>query len=518
MSALAGGQAEWWHPTILGQPLVNPAQLPYWLGAWAIQWLPLDAETAARVPFIMALFATLYLVWHAVYRFALLPSAQPVAFAFGGEANPVDYARSLADGGLLALLASLGLAQLSHETTPAVFQLLATAALLKALAHFVTSPMVKLEPSIGLLWLSALLMLGLSGAPELAAALAWVPLLMQSPQRLIRFDPVRVLVAVLGLAMASALWWGLDAPRLWEDLDSVNSGSRIYTFGKLVFWFAWPVWPLAIWTLWRWRQHISTPHLQGPLWLTAILVGASAMSPNPDRALLLALPVLSLLAAFALPTLKRSVAALIDWFSVLFFSVCAFTVWVIWWAMLTGSPAKPAANVARLAPGFTLEFSFLAFAVATFGSVGWLWAVRWRLGRHPVALWKSLVLAASGGTLCWLLLMTLWMPLLDFARSYAPISRRIANMLPSTGCTEVFGLTQAQMTGLTHHGKLKLQRAPSLESCEALVVSPQALERLGQEVDLTQWAFKARLSRLTDNKESLLLYQRIAPPALPGNN
>ena len=44
-------------------------------------------------------------------------------FAFGGEAAPTDYARAMADGGLLALIACLGLAQLSHETTPALAQL-----------------------------------------------------------------------------------------------------------------------------------------------------------------------------------------------------------------------------------------------------------------------------------------------------------------------------------------------------------------------------------------------------------
>ena len=71
-----------------------------------------------------------------------------------------------------------------------------------------------------------------------------------------------------------------------------------------------------------------------------------------DRALMLGLPALAVLAAFALPTLQRSTAAAIDWFSVFFFSICALAIWVIYAAMQTGVPAKPAANVARLAPGF----------------------------------------------------------------------------------------------------------------------------------------------------------------------
>jgi type II secretory pathway pseudopilin PulG len=45
---------------------------------------------------------------------------------------------------------------------------------------------------------------------------------------------------------------------------------------------------------------------------------------------MLALPPLAVLAAFALPTLQRSVAAAIDWFSVGFFTLGAVAIWVIY--------------------------------------------------------------------------------------------------------------------------------------------------------------------------------------------
>ena len=51
---------------------------------------------------------------------------------------------------------------------------------------------------------------------------------------------------------------------------------------------------------------------------------------------------------------------------------------------------------------------------------------------------------------------------------------------------------------------------------EVLISGSQALLRmllsqrtLDQRVDLTQWAFKATVRRLGDNKESLLVYQRV---------
>ena len=67
----------------------------------------------------------LVLTWYTTYHLARTEAAQPLPFAFGGEATPVDYARAIADGALLALIATLGLLQLGHETTPELAQLAA---------------------------------------------------------------------------------------------------------------------------------------------------------------------------------------------------------------------------------------------------------------------------------------------------------------------------------------------------------------------------------------------------------
>ena len=101
----AGSWREWLQPSMMGLVPDNGALLPYWLGAWAMQALMplgLAPEIAARVPYLLMLAGTLVATWYAVYHLARDPSAQPVAFAFGGEAEPVDYARALADGSLLA--------------------------------------------------------------------------------------------------------------------------------------------------------------------------------------------------------------------------------------------------------------------------------------------------------------------------------------------------------------------------------------------------------------------------------
>ena len=124
MASIAQGHSPWWQPAIAGIP-AEGGPLPYWIGALAIKLMPFaDAALAARLPYVLILALVLVLVWYSSFHLARTDAAQPVAFAFGGEAQSVDYARALADGALLALMASLGLLQLGHETTPELLQLL----------------------------------------------------------------------------------------------------------------------------------------------------------------------------------------------------------------------------------------------------------------------------------------------------------------------------------------------------------------------------------------------------------
>ena len=86
-----------------------------------------------------------------------------------GEADPVDYARAIADGALLALIATLGLLQLGHETTPELAQLASVSLYLYALC---ASPFRSWTPKLAALF--ALPARAASGAPAVALALGLV--------------------------------------------------------------------------------------------------------------------------------------------------------------------------------------------------------------------------------------------------------------------------------------------------------------------------------------------------------
>ncbi|WP_156793947.1 hypothetical protein [Leptothrix ochracea] len=499
MLALVRGETAWLSPALVGFPS-DGSVLPYGLGALSIQWLePLGGEAfAARLPFAFLLLATLTLTWYATYYLARSEAAQPLAYAFGGEAHPIDYARAIADGSILALMASLGLLQLGHETTPELMQMFAIALLLLSLAISPYRPMAARWAVV-----AAPIILAASGAASTAllltlgcAVIAW----KSSAQPLRQLLPW---VGVAALASAgTATLCGAWITRL------ALTPSTMLLFPKLLVWFAWPAWPLAAWTLWRWRLQLNRRHIALPLMVVLIMLGISLGMGNSDRALMLALPGMAVLAAFALPTLQRSFSAAIDWFSVFFFSFCALTIWVIYIAIQTGIPKQPAANVARLAPEFVSRFDPWALIWAALATVTWLWLVRWRTGRHQEALWKSLVLPASGVALSWLLLMTLWLPLLDHARSYRMLIERVAQHIPAHACVVALDLTRGQTAALQFfgpdwhvvaHSSLEAAQCPwriqSVSMRHALAAAP------------TGWRFVHRERRPTDDEESLAIYR-----------
>lgn len=501
MVGLAEGRTPWLAPSLAGLP-ADGALLPYWLGAVFIKLLGpvVDPALAARLPFALLLVVVLVLTWYATYHLARTEAAQPLPFAFGGEAKPIDYARAIADGALLALVATLGLLQLGHETTPELVQLAGASLFLYALA---ASPFRTAAARVAAPF--ALVVLAASGAPSVGLALGLVGVVVCTRSG---YAPVRGLVPwiaggiVLGALAAAVLGaWG------WR-LGGIRTAAQVWGVLRQLVWFTWPAWPLALWTLWRWRAHLQHRHISVPLGCVLVALAASVVMGGSDRALMLGLPGLAVLAAFALPTLRRSTSAAIDWFSVFFFTICAIAIWVIYVAMQTGFPAKPAANVARLAPGFVPSFSLLALVPAVLATVAWLWLVQWRTGRNRHPLWKSLVLPAGGVALCFLLLMTLWLPLLDYARSYRPMMQLIAPHVPRSSLICAPGAPRSLLAALDVLGHYRVDATHGTDAagCEYLVQAdyPPSSTQAGPG-----WELVARVQRPTDRQDVFAIYRRM---------
>ena len=237
MLAIAEGRTPWLSPKIGGLAL-DTALLPHWLGAGGIALLSplIDAPLAARVPFGILLALVLVLTWYAAFQLARTEAAQPLPFAFGGEADTVGYARAVADGALLALIATLGLLQLGHETTPELVQLFAAALALWSLA---AAPFRRYRSRLAAF--VALPLLAASGAPTIAVLFGFAGTVIAARSTYEHGRAFAPWIAAATLVAAVLAWWletwawriGFEAPAR-RCCNSASSSSGF--FGRRGCW------------------------------------------------------------------------------------------------------------------------------------------------------------------------------------------------------------------------------------------------------------------------------------------
>ena len=504
MWQMAQGATSWWHPVLYGHA-INGGWLAHWLGAGSIQTLGgwLGPILASRVPFMLALAASMSLTWYAAFHFARHDDAQPVRPAFGSPIAPNDYARAIADGVLLTLLATLGLLGRGHEASTQVVQLAAISGVLLGVS------LLPRKPWKAAGWIAAgLLCLALTAAGWFALLLALVLVALLWESLLAGRNWAAALALTVG--MIAGLWaesrLGWSRHGAWPDLATLGD------FFRIGLWFTWPAWPLAAWALWRWRESLLAWHLR-TAWALALLALLSALAlGNNDKVFLLALPPLAILSGFALPVMRRAGLAAIDWFAVLLYSLLALVVWVMWLAMFVGWPAKPAANIARLAPGFHFSLDPIALAISLVATLAWGAVVLWRTGRHRHPLWKGMVLSASGVTLAWVLVGSLWMPVLNYASTYRNVGHALAHAVRSASalsmqvgkpCLQSVGVDLTSQALIGYWSGLDFSRTQD-------TVCPYAL---GTRAPLaaSEWRLIWQGGRPGDRGATFYLYQRLSP-------
>lgn len=446
LTALDSGDATTWIlPQIGVQAHAQGGPLITWIGALCI-WIfaplfslfttPLDAAImASRLPNLLWFGILCLSVWYGTYLLGRRPEPQPLALPFGGEPSVRDYGRMIADAALLLIVATVGIVWRMHETS-AVPALIAFQALsFYAVARMSDRP-ISGAVTLGIALGAAFLTRGWIGA---------LPIILAA---LFSFRPAndlwarkKWLLLSAGIALSMGLLWWLAAKNAgpywttqwWRwHTDSIGLPSYRSTLSMLrdLPWFLWPTWPFALFALWRWRDWVSAPHIWVPLMfavmpLVFMVFLADVFEPEYS---LLAVPS-AVLASFALPTLRRGVVNSLDWFAVMCFSLTCATVWLGWVALQTGWPPKISNNIARQSAGYEIFISWPAVIIAVLGTLSWVMLVRWRLHSRPAALWRGTVLSAGGLIVTWLLLVTLWMPVLDYVRSYRGVSQELTTVL-----------------------------------------------------------------------------------------
>jgi len=517
-----GSWQDWLWPNIAGLSQPEEGPLAFWFGALCIKlfgWFSNDVF-ASHLSTMAAFLAGALSLWYTTYALGRRPEAQPLRLAFGGQPEPNDFGRTLADAALLIYLGCLGLLTHSHESTSESLQVALLAFTLYRSVRYMEKPSLRNATLIGLaLGLMTLTRGWVTPAFLLAALFICTRFLAMPAARVLRELALTLLVAVtvtLPWLLPAFLLrpYGQDVLGAWGSWNiaqlALPNLKALSTFLKDGVWFFWPAWPFALWAVYAWRRQSNLLHIVVPMTFVAIATVLLLLHPAPEHAqLLMLLPPLAIMAAFGLLTVQRGAINAIDWFSVMVLTLGAAVLWIFWYAQLTGWPAKPAHNVLKLIPGFTPEFRPLAFVVALAATIGWFLLVHWRVSRRPSVLWRAVVLSSGGLILIWILLMTLFLPNINYSKSYAAVAHQIAIAVPPDAHCITSNVGPAQRASFAYYGKLRFDGVNGGE-CDLLLLQDSIRGNGALPLPGPQWTLLWEGRRASDRNERFRLF-RSAP-------
>ena len=295
-------------------------------------------------------------------------------------------------------------------------------------------------------------------------------------------------------------WWAMS-------LSQFSHANHLY-FLKTLLWYAWPALPLAMWGVWRYRHQLYTkPRLQ--LITTFFVVAWVLIGFAADEKEVFALPLLIPLTAMAggsIETLKRGSAGALNWFGLILLGLMSGLIWLGWVAMMTGDPAKIKARLTFLSGLQQLNLNPIALAIALAMSIIWLLTIfrSKHTNRASATNW------AIGMTCVWTLLMSLWLPMIDNARSYQPVFTNLKHALPNGfSCVTSRNLGDAQRDLLHYYADLKTQSFEMTQrlDCDLYLIQDtrdRAIVEPGPDWMLI-WSGK----RMTERREAFRLFKHV---------
>lgn len=546
VTMLRGVPQDWWLPNVFGQGFYDEGPFFFWVSALASKALPfLEPHFSMRLTSAVFLGLSLIGIWYATYALAKRPEAQP-ADPFRLAASSTDFARAVADISILVMVSCFGIILRAHETTSEVLQLSLMALFLWGCGLGLTSP--RLGGVIAGLSIGATT---ITKGPILAFALLTTAGLLHLFLQQYRletnkfFIPLVGVAAVVGLAWPFALLFGNSAHQthlaLW--LASAFPGwidpkqmvvSFVWTL-RAVPWYLWPLWPIALWTLIRWRGRWNQPIIVLPgLTATSAAIAFLITGQASEAQMMALVPPLAVLAALGLPTLAKSLTNLLDWLAVVIFSTFGLIIWLYFIAGVSGWPVKMANSSKRFAAGYPLQIDGPELVMAIIGTAIWIAVVVWRFSSVQKPIWRTIVLSGSGLALVWFLLMSLWLPIFNHRKTYRDVSQEISAVIPKqTRCINSTGLSLSQRAILGYFlaipfaeqlEKPTAARAPDINTnapdkkivrrqCDWLLVADRTNKPVSYP-DPKQWELRWEGRRVADRQERVRVYRQYLPETM----
>ena len=410
------------------------------------------------------------------------------------------------------LIGSIGLVVSAHTLMPAVSSLTGVATGFYALA------LAKRRPFRA----SLLLGLGMGAAFLSTGLLPFLIILLTSLVLPLLFSAWRTpsFAKVLAIAIVVASPFLLVWPILchhfkpllfnawWvQSLASFSHFHHIY-FLNILMWYAWPALPIAVWGIWRYRiQLLTKPKFQ--LIVTFFVVAWALIGLAAEDKEVFALPLLIPLTAMAggsIETLKRGAAGALNWFGLILFGIISSLIWLGWNAMITGSPSKIKERLTFLSGLQSLNFSMIAVMLAVAVTLIWLLAIL----RTKYTNRSSATNWAVGITCVWTLLMTLWLPMVDAARSYGDVFMSLKHALPKQyACIASNHLGDAQRDLLHYYVNVKTQPFETVQRLDCDLYLIQDARGAEKTSPGAEWELIWKGKRISERREAFRLFKHL---------
>ena len=406
------------------------------------------------------------------------------------------------------MLSSIGLIATAHLLMPEVSALTGSAMAFYGLALAKRRPLrasVLLGAGIGISFLSTGL---ITAAISLVSAIM-LPIVFKAWRS-------KSYAIVLGLAAITLAPWLLLWPALIWHLSPSHlndwwlTQTQLSQFNYLnviltLSWFAWPALPIAVWGMWRFRSSLLfKPKFQLIITffvISFLMIGLQAKNSEVTMLTLL-IPLVSMASGSA-ETLKRGAAGALNWFGLVLFGLMGLLIWLGWIAIMTGYPTKLSSRMHILSGLSEAHINIPALMIALFASFIWAITVNAkRSNRAAVTDW------AVGITMAWTLLMALWLPMIDSAKSYQGVMLSLQKALPAKhGCINSLDFGQPQQALLDYYTDLRVipLENDAKPNCSLYLVQEGRNHR---DVNLGEgWKLIWQGKRTADRHEKFRLYQ-----------
>ncbi|MBI3045614.1 MAG: glycosyltransferase family 39 protein [Betaproteobacteria bacterium] len=308
-------------------------------------------------------------------------------------------------------------------------------------------------------------------------------------------------------ALFEAWLWGENLGQYFGQSRGARAGTLYYL--QILPWYAFPVWLLALWTLWRARTAgFARPAIVLPV--TGFALTLVVLSGSSQARELYALPLLlplSLLAVPAPETLRRGAAHAWYWFSAMTVTFFVVVFWFYWSGLELGVPARLHEHLHRIRPGYAPGFRWLPFALGAAYTLFWF-AVLASFRKTPM---RPVVVWGAGLTTIWALMATLFLGWADNVKSYRSVVASLQLVLPKQyDCLSSRNLGEPQRAMLhyfagviTHREEVPGRR----RACEFMLAQGTPLEEFAPP---GPWQKVWEGARPGDKDERYRLYRRTA--------